>query len=487
MLTFELVHRFCRWQHIDYFDNKDTLLPQLLLLDNIYLQMHSVKQGSSMDTFEALGLPTASEVAWTQCEYASQAVAENRGVMYHEALNLTSIEDGTPLPLAVLDGIEFSNATSVMGVSRDAHAGRDLDAEANSWDWREVYPPRMQGPNSYSAAAANWYHSASLEDARMQNSAFDNWFEMHQAADRAHFEMIANGTIPTDRRRTLGGNLIGGPRYLRKRLKLPVVEMTIDRTVPSLAIESEVRAVTFSLEVSGADNTLEVSFEAEGCLQEVLCLTGGLSTDTLPTRRFTITVSVALKVSNKVDAILSPLPGLVKDPLVKIVETVFDKELGSLEYKYYRSARIHEKWERINVCAPCHLLKAQLNVYTGNGFLDLHFRGFIRVAAVYAPKFHAMGVWKKHKKDELWGVTDQKKHLYIQGLVGFEYRIPGIGYIAGWKTGWETKIFEASLWDGSASWWSSSTKRSRVDNKLSKAWDYRYGWGNNDKVDQFYN
>ncbi len=477
---------FCRWQHIDYFDDQVTMLPRLMLLDSVYLEMHSVKQGFGMDTFESLNLPQFDEQSWDQCVVAARAVHENRARVYTQALNATAMDEGLSIEESTWYGHEFANDTSVLGVLRAAHPGRNLTAEAYAFDWRTEYPPRVQGPNTYSLAAANWYKDASYDQPAMYDPVFINWFDMHQAADREYNQMIQNGTVALDSRRTLAGRIIGGPRSLAKKIKTPVVHIVLDKSIPRLEISSEVKQVTFELKVTGEFSGISVEFQAEGCLQQILCLTGTMSPKTLPTRHFSVKVVVALKLSNVVGNILKPLPGVVKDPLISIVSTVFDKELGYLEYQYYRSARINEKWERVNVCAPCHILKAGLKLYTGNGFLDLHFRGFIDIAAVYSPRFHASGVWKKNKKDELWGVTDARKHIMFQGMVGFEYRIPGWGYIAGWKIGWETKIFEVNLWDGDTSWWSENDRRSRVGNKLSKAWDYKYGYGNNDHIHQFY-
>lgn len=477
------------WEHIDFFDDKATKLPKLLLLNKVYLEMHNVKEGSAMDTFESLGYTSASvdSTAWSTCEDATNAVRENRAVNYLRAFNLTMEEEGASIADSVLAEYEFSNATAVLGVPRDAHAGRDLDAEAAAWDWRTPYPPRIQGPNSYDTGAVNWYANAAGESALMHDDTYMAWFDENQAAGKDYFDMMVNGTIPAGSRRTMGGNPVARRRRTRVQLDIGILSLDLDDSVPSLTISSEIRGVTFELDVTAAGGSIAIKFEAEGCMYEVLCLTGtGSTSANNPGRHVRLEVVVSLSVSGVVDELLDPIPGFIRNKIVSLVAYMFDKEYGRIQYDYYKSARIHEKWERVNVCAPCHILQARLNVFSGHYLIDPHLRGFIGVAAVYAPKFHAYGVWKRYKKDSLWGVTDNKNHLMMQGNVGFEYKIPGIGFFTGWQTGWSQPLFTVDKWAKQATWWTSSQRNSRISNKLQKAWDYKYGWGNNDKVDQFY-
>ncbi len=475
----------CRWQHIDYFDDTESKLPRLLLFENTYLEMHSVKLGQDMDEFESLNLPTASDATWRQCTQAARAVLENRAVEYVKAFNLTKLEEGEDMLNSILPEFELSNETSVLGVERSRYPGRNLDEEATAFDWRAQYPPKMQGSNTFNAGSANWYAFAEDDDEQISSSEFMKWFKMHQQADKEHFEMQINGTVPYGSSRTLSGGHIAPRKLGRIIFDAGIVEFELDSSVPKMVLASDVKGVTFELLVSGRGGSLKIEFTAEGCLYEVLCLTGGLETSN-PVRHFMIYATAAVKISNVVDEVLRPLPGSVRDIIVDFVASAFDREIGRIQYDYYRSARIHEKWERIITCAPCHILKARLNIYTNKWLIDEHLRGYVNVAAVYSPDFFANGVWKKHKKDELWGVSPNHKNFMVTASIGFEYRVPGWGYIAGWKNGWNHRLFSFTKHGSGVRWWSHNDKRNRVDNKISKAWDYKHGWGGSDKVDQFY-
>ena len=449
--------------------------------------MHSVKQGADMDTFEQLGYDTVDTATWNTCNFASRAVRENRAGVYNRAFNLTVAENGASMLESLSAGIEYSNATMVLGVSRDAYTHADLDDEAAAWDWRFPYPPRVQGPNAYHSGDVNWYANQADDVPEMHDATFMDWYTMNQDAARERFMMINNGTLPAGSpgRRTMSGKPAQrGGRQLTT-YDIGFVSYSIDSSVPSLEISADWRSITFTLEISGAGNSFSVKFEAEGCMYEVLCLTGDM-TSSNPVRHFTLSVTVALKISNIVDPLLDPLPGWLKNAIMGVVEAAFDKEYGRIDYDYYRSARIHEKWNRIKTCAPCHILKARLNLYAGNALVNSHLRGFLGVAAVWAPGYAAHGERKWGKKDDLWSATEANKHIFMQGTLGFEYKIPGLGIFTGWQNGWSMKLFTVSAAHGSRTWWTKSQKKNRVDNKITKAWDYKYGYGNNDKVDQFY-